>query len=43
MVKEGIGIDLQAAGVRVQPGKGVPAAIITIGLTNNAGHRIPDG
>jgi len=43
MVKEGIGIDLQATGVRVQPGKGVPAAIITIGLLNNAGHRIPDG
>ncbi|NJD57614.1 MAG: hypothetical protein FIA94_14585 [Nitrospirae bacterium] len=43
MVKEGIDIDLQATGVRVQPGKGVPAAIITIGLFNNAGHRIPDG
>lgn len=43
MVKAGIGIDLQATGVRVQPGKEIPAAVITIGLTNNAGHRIPDG
>jgi hypothetical protein len=43
MVREGIGLNLQAVGVKVQPGKGVPAAIISIGLTNNAGHRVPDG
>jgi hypothetical protein len=31
------------SGARLQPGKGIPAVIINIGLTNNAGHRIPDG
>lgn len=43
MLKEGIVIDLQAAGTKVQPGTGIPAAVLTIGLTNNAGHRVPDG
>jgi hypothetical protein len=43
MVREGIGIDLQVAGAKLQPGKGIPSAIISIGLINNAGHRIPDG
>jgi hypothetical protein len=43
MVKEGIGLDLQVAAGRFQPGKGVPTAVVTIGLTNHAGHRIPDG
>jgi hypothetical protein len=43
MVREGIGLEIQAAGVKLQPGKGIPTAIVTIGLTNNAGHRIPDG
>jgi hypothetical protein len=43
MVREGIGMDVQTIGARLQPGKGIPTAVITIGLTNNAGHRIPDG
>jgi hypothetical protein len=43
MVKEGIGLDFQAAAIRLTPGKWVPAAVVNIGLINRAGHRIPDG
>lgn len=43
MVKDGIGLDLQAAAIRLHPGKWVPAAVVNIGLINRAGHRIPDG
>ena len=43
IVREGIGLDVQAAAVRLTPGKWIPTAVITIGLTNKAGHRIPDG
>ncbi len=43
MVKEGIAVDVQAAGVKLTPGKWVPTAVVNVGLINNAGHRIPDG
>lgn len=43
MVREGIGLDVQAAGIRLHPGKWVPTAVVNIALINKAGHRIPDG
>jgi hypothetical protein len=43
IVKDGIGLDFQAAAIRLHPGKWVPTAVVNIGLINNAGHRIPDG
>jgi hypothetical protein len=43
MVKDGIGIDVQATGFRLTPGTWTPAAVVNVGLTNRAGHRIPDG
>ncbi|HET6514605.1 MAG TPA: multiheme c-type cytochrome ExtKL [Thermodesulfovibrionales bacterium] len=43
IVREGIGLDVQAAGIRLHPGKWVPTAIVNVGLINKAGHRIPDG
>lgn len=43
MMREGIGIDLQATGAVLQPGKDMKTAFIMVGLINNAGHRIPDG
>jgi len=43
IVKEGIGLDVQAMGIKLHPGKWIPTAIVDIGLTNKAGHRIPDG
>jgi len=43
MVKEGIGIEVQASAVKMTPGTWVPAAVVAVELTNRAGHRIPDG
>jgi mono/diheme cytochrome c family protein len=43
ILKDGIGLDVQAVGVNLTPGKWIPTAIVNIGLTNQAGHRIPDG
>lgn len=43
IVREGIGLDVQAVGVKLHPGKWIPTAIVNVGLTNRAGHRIPDG
>lgn len=43
ILKDGIGLDVQAVGVKLSPGKWVPTAIVNIGITNQAGHRIPDG
>lgn len=43
MVKEGILLDAQVTGIRLHPGKWIPTAVVNIGLTNKAGHRIPDG
>jgi len=43
IVKEGIGLDVQAAAVKLTPGKWIPTAVVNIGLRNQAGHRIPDG
>lgn len=43
IVKEGIGLDVQASGIRLNPGKWIPTAIVNVGIINNAGHRIPDG
>jgi hypothetical protein len=42
MVQEGIGIEVYASGIKLQP-KGLPTAFINISLMNKAGHRIPDG
>jgi hypothetical protein len=43
IVRDGIGLDFQAAGIRLHPGKWIPTAVVNIGLINKAGHRIPDG
>lgn len=43
MVREGIGIDVQAMAVKLTPGKWVPTAAVNVDLVNKAGHRIPDG
>jgi hypothetical protein len=43
IVKEGIGLDAQVAGIRLHPGKWIPTAVVNVGLINRAGHRIPDG
>jgi hypothetical protein len=43
MVKDGIRLSPDVLGVYVQPGKWVPTAIVNVGLTNEAGHRTPDG
>jgi hypothetical protein len=43
IVKDGIGLDFQAAAIRLHPGKWIPTAIVNVGLINKAGHRIPDG
>lgn len=43
IVKEGIGLNVQAAAVKLTPGKWVPTAVVNVGLINKAGHRIPDG
>jgi hypothetical protein len=43
MVKEGIRLDADLLGVRVQHGKWVPTAIVNVKLSNEAGHRTPDG
>jgi Cytochrome c554 and c-prime len=43
MVKEGIGIDVEAVGVKLLPGKWIPTAVVNVSLMNQAGHRIPDG
>jgi cytochrome c553 len=43
IVKDGIGLDIQATGVKLTPGKWIPTAVVNIGLRNQAGHRIPDG
>lgn len=43
MVRDGIGIDVEAVGVKIHPGKWIPTAVVNISLINHAGHRIPDG
>ena len=43
IVRDGIGIDVQASGIRLHPGKWIPTAVVNVGLINRAGHRIPDG
>ncbi|OGW27291.1 MAG: hypothetical protein A2X56_05200 [Nitrospirae bacterium GWC2_57_13] len=43
IVKEGVDLDVQAAAIKLTPGKWIPTAIVTVSLTNKAGHRIPDG
>ena len=42
-VREGIGLEVQTTAFKSQPGKWIPTAVVNVGLTNNAGHRIPDG
>ena len=43
MVREGIGLDVQVSSFKGPAGVWDPTAVVTVGLTNNAGHRIPDG
>jgi hypothetical protein len=43
VVRDGIGLDFQAAAIRLHPGKWIPTVVVNIGLINKAGHRIPDG
>lgn len=43
IVKDGIGLDVQTAAIKLHPGKWIPTAVVNIGLINKAGHRIPDG
>jgi hypothetical protein len=43
IVREGIGLDVQAMGFKITPGKWIPAAVVNVSLVNKAGHRIPDG
>lgn len=43
IAREGLAFDAQITGIRLHPGKWIPTAIVSVGLTNKAGHRIPDG
>lgn len=43
MVRDGIGLDVEAVGIKLRPGQWVPTAVVKIGLNDLAGHRIPDG
>lgn len=47
LVKEGIGFNVEVSRYLHLPGKGeekwTPSAIVSVGLENRAGHRIPDG
>lgn len=47
LVKEGIGFNVEVTSYRHLPKapdtRWTPSAIVTVELTNNAGHRIPDG
>ena len=42
-VRDAISLEASAVGVRLQPGRWVPAAVVSVSLGNRAGHRIPDG
>jgi hypothetical protein len=42
-VRDGITLEASAVGIRLHPGRWVPAAVVSISLGNRAGHRIPDG
>lgn len=39
MLREGLGLDIQVSGIR----RPEPTAVVNVSLTNNAGHRTPDG
>lgn len=43
LLREGIVVASTARGIRVQPGKWLPAALVEVNLTGRAGHRTPDG
>lgn len=43
MVRDGIGLDVEAVGVKTLPGKWIPTVVVNVSLINHAGHRIPDG
>ncbi|KAF0216933.1 MAG: hypothetical protein FD174_3488 [Geobacteraceae bacterium] len=43
IVREGIGLEVDAAGVRLTPGQWTPAVLVSATLSNRAGHRTPDG
>lgn len=43
ILKEGLSVDANIAGIKLHPGKWIPTAIVNVGLTNKAGHRTPDG
>jgi Zn-finger protein len=42
-VRDGISLEASAVGIRLHPGRWVPAAVVSVSLGNRAGHRIPDG
>jgi len=42
-VREAIGFEADAVGIRQYPGRWIPTAVLTVRLDNRAGHRIPDG
>lgn len=43
IVRDALDLDAQVVGLKLHPGKWVPTIIANVRLTNNAGHRIPDG
>lgn len=43
MVREGLGMNVQAMGIKLTPGKWTPTAYVAVDLVNSAGHRVPDG
>jgi mono/diheme cytochrome c family protein len=44
LVKQGLSLALEAIGYRhITAGKLVPRAVVTVDVTNLAGHRVPDG
>jgi hypothetical protein len=45
MVKRAVDVDVNAIGYKflLKPGDSIPIAMVKVKITNNAGHRIPDG
>ncbi|MCM2359888.1 MAG: multiheme c-type cytochrome ExtKL [Geobacteraceae bacterium] len=43
LVQEGLVLEASARGIRVQPKKWLPAAVLEVSVSNRAGHRTPDG
>ena len=45
MTKRAVDVDVNAIGYKflLKPGDSIPIAVVKVKITNNAGHRIPDG